>query len=75
MEEYKERYERWLSSDAVDEATKEELRGIQDDEKEIQERFYKDLEFGTAGLRGVIEAGANRMNVYTVRPKTQELAE
>lgn len=55
MEEYKERYERWLSSDAVDEATKEELRGIQGDEKEIQERFYKDLEFGTAGLRGVIE--------------------
>lgn len=74
MEEYKERYERWLSSDAVDEATKEELRGIQGDEKEIQERFYKDLEFGTAGLRGVIEAGANRMNVYTVRRATQGLA-
>ena len=74
MEEYKERYERWLSSDAVDETTKEELCGIQDDEKEIQERFYKDLEFGTAGLRGVIEAGANRMNVYTVRRATQGLA-
>lgn len=52
MEEYRERYERWLSSEAVDEATKEELRAIASDEKEIQERFYKDLEFGTAGLRG-----------------------
>ena len=74
MEEYKERYERWLSSEAVDEATKEELRSIAGNEKEIQERFYKDLEFGTAGLRGVIEAGANRMNVYTVRRATQGLA-
>ncbi len=73
MEEYKERYERWLSSEAVDEATKEELRSIAGNE-EIQERFYKDLEFGTAGLRGVIEAGANRMNVYTVRRATQGLA-
>lgn len=74
MEEYKERYERWLSSEAVDDATKEELRSIAGNEKEIQERFYKDLEFGTAGLRGVIEAGANRMNVYTVRRATQGLA-
>ena len=74
MEEYRERYERWLSSEAVDEATKEELRAIASDEKEIQERFYKDLEFGTAGLRGVIEAGANRMNVYTVRRASQGLA-
>lgn len=74
MEEYRKRYERWLSSAAVDEATKRELQSIASDEKEIQERFYKDLEFGTAGLRGVIEAGANRMNVYTVRRATQGLA-
>ena len=74
MEEYRERYERWLASDAVDEATKAELLAIAGDEKEIQERFYKDLEFGTAGLRGVIAAGANRMNVYTVRRATQGLA-
>ncbi len=74
MEEYKKRYERWLTSDAVDEKTKAELQSISGDEKEIQDRFYKDLEFGTAGLRGVIAAGDNRMNVYTVRRATQGLA-
>ena len=74
MEEYRERYERWLSSEAVDEATKEELRAIAGDEGEIKERFYKDLEFGTAGLRGVIGAGTNRLNIYTVRKATQGLA-
>lgn len=73
MSEYKERYQRWLSSNAIDEATKEELRAIADDEKEIEERFYQDLEFGTGGLRGVIAAGTNRMNVYTVRRATQGL--
>ena len=71
MEEYKKRYGRWLASDAVDEKTKAELQSISGDEKEIQDRFYKDLEFGTAGLRGVIAAGDNRMNVYTVRRATQ----
>ena len=54
--------------------TKEELRAIADDENEIKERFYMDLEFGTAGLRGVIGAGVNRMNIYTVRRATQGLA-
>ncbi len=68
-------YERWLSSDAVDSATKEELIAIKDNDNEIKERFYKDLEFGTAGLRGIIGAGSNRMNIYTVRLATQGLAE
>ena len=57
----------WLESDYMDEATKEELRQIAGDEKEIEERFYTELEFGTAGLRGIIGAGCNRMNEYTVR--------
>ena len=65
--DYKEIYEEWLSNPYFDEATKEELRSIKDDDKEIKERFYKDLEFGTAGLRGVIGAGINRMNIYVVR--------
>lgn len=71
---YKEVYEEWLSNPCFDEATKEELRAIRDDEKEIEDRFYKDLEFGTAGLRGVIGAGTNRMNMYTVGKATQGLA-
>jgi phosphoglucomutase len=71
---YKDYYEQWLNSDYMDEATKEELRGIAGDEKEIEERFYTELEFGTAGLRGVIGAGMNRMNEYTVRKATQGLA-
>lgn len=72
--EYKEMYQEWLNNPYFDEATKTELRNIAGDEKEIEERFYMDLEFGTAGLRGVIGAGTNRMNVYTVRKATQGLA-
>lgn len=60
--DYREIYKDWLENPYFDEATKAELRGIADDEKEIEERFYMDLEFGTAGLRGVIGAGTNRMN-------------
>lgn len=71
---YKEMYQEWLNNPYFDEATKAELRNIVGDEKEIEERFYMDLEFGTAGLRGVIGAGTNRMNVYTVRKATQGLA-
>ena len=72
--EYKSIYESWLQNPYFDEATKKELESIKDDENEIKERFYKDLEFGTAGLRGIIGAGTNRMNVYTVRKATQGLA-
>lgn len=75
MKDYMKIYEEWLDNPYFDEATKEELRSIRDDEKEIEERFYMDLEFGTAGLRGVIGAGVNRMNVYTVRRATQGLAD
>lgn len=71
---YQERYREWLENSYFDENTKEELRGIEQDEKEIEERFYRDLEFGTAGLRGIIGAGTNRMNIYTVRKATQGLA-
>ncbi len=72
--EYRERYEGWLNDPYFDDATKEELRSIANDDNEIKERFYKDLEFGTAGLRGIIGAGTNRMNIYTVRKATQGLA-
>lgn len=72
--EYKKVYQEWLDNPYFDEATKVELKEIANDEKEIKERFYTDLEFGTAGLRGVIGAGTNRMNVYTVRKATQGLA-
>ncbi len=71
---YREKYQEWLENPCFDEATKAELRGIAGDEKEIEERFYTELEFGTAGLRGVIGAGTNRMNIYTVRKATQGLA-
>ena len=74
MMEYRETYESWLNNPYFDEETKSELRNIADDDKEIKERFYKDLEFGTAGLRGVIGAGTNRMNIYVVRKTTQGLA-
>lgn len=70
----RETYEFWLENSYFDEDTKKELRGIAEDEKEIEERFYKDLEFGTGGLRGIIGAGTNRMNIYTVRKATQGLA-
>ena len=71
---YREMYESWLSNPYFDKDTKEELKSIANDDKEIEDRFYMDLEFGTAGLRGVIGAGTNRMNVYTVRKATQGLA-
>lgn len=72
--EYKARYEAWLSNPYFDGDTKAELESIKEDENEIKERFYTDLEFGTAGLRGIIGAGTNRMNIYTVRKATQGLA-
>lgn len=72
--EYRERYEDWMNNPYFDEATREELKKIADDDNEIKERFYKDLEFGTAGLRGIIGAGTNRLNIYTVRKATQGLA-
>ena len=71
---YKELYNDWLTNPCFDDETKAELASISEDEKEIKERFYKELEFGTAGLRGIIGAGVNRMNVYTVRKATQGLA-
>ncbi len=74
MEEYRKAYEYWLNDPYFDEKTKEELRSVADNEEEIKERFHKDLEFGTGGLRGIIAAGSNRMNVYTVRRATQGLA-
>ena len=69
-----ERYQLWLNSPDIDESTKEELRGIANDPQEIEERFYTELEFGTAGLRGILGAGDNRMNVYNVRRATEGLA-
>ena len=72
--DYKEVYEQWIANPYFDEATKEELKSIAEDENEIKERFYMDLEFGTAGLRGIIGAGTNRMNIYVVRRATQGLA-
>ena len=71
---YMEEYKRWCESPEFDEGTKKELERIKNDEKEIEDRFYKELEFGTAGLRGVIGAGTNRMNRYTVGKATQGLA-
>ncbi|MBR3037310.1 MAG: phospho-sugar mutase [Clostridia bacterium] len=70
----KERYELWLNSPDIDEQTKAELRSIRDDAHEIEERFYTELEFGTAGLRGILGAGDNRMNIYNVRKATEGLA-
>lgn len=70
---YKEKYKSWLNSSIISEEIKDELRNIKDD-KEIEDRFYKDLEFGTGGLRGVIGAGTNRMNIYTVSKATQGFA-
>ncbi|CCY53661.1 phosphoglucomutase/phosphomannomutase alpha/beta/alpha domain II [Coprococcus sp. CAG:782] len=71
---YKAIYEQWLNNPLFSQETKDELLAIKDDEKEIEERFYCDLVFGTAGLRGIIGAGTNRMNVYVVRKATQGLA-
>lgn len=72
--DYMENYKEWLENPYFDEETKKELKSIEGDEQEIKERFYADLEFGTAGLRGIIGAGTNRMNMYTVRKATQGLA-
>ncbi|MDR1000943.1 MAG: phospho-sugar mutase [Clostridiales bacterium] len=71
--DYKQEYEHWLNDKAVDADTKAELLALADD-AEIRERFYKNLEFGTGGLRGILGAGSNRMNIYTVRKATQGLA-
>lgn len=72
--DYRKRYEEWLSNPYFDEATRAELAAIEGDDNEIKERFFKDLEFGTGGLRGILGAGVNRMNLYTVRRATQGLA-
>lgn len=74
MEDYRKAYEEWLSNPYFDEATKAELKAIEHDDNEIKERFYTELEFGTAGLRGIIGAGTNRMNQYVVQKATQGLA-
>lgn len=74
MENYIEKYNNWLNSPIIDEETKEELLNLKNNDNEIKERFYKDLEFGTAGLRGILGAGTNRMNKYTVGKATQGLA-
>lgn len=71
---YQEQFNFWVEDSYFDDATKQELLAIRNDEKEIEDRFYKELEFGTGGLRGVIGAGTNRMNIYTVRKATQGLA-
>ena len=75
MDHCKELYARWLVQPALDDAVRQELVGIADDDAAITDRFYRDLEFGTGGLRGVIGAGTNRMNLYTVRKATQGLAD
>lgn len=72
--DYRQEYETWCSDDYFDEKTKEELKALEGNEGEIEDRFYRKLEFGTGGLRGVIGAGTNRMNIYTVRQATQGLA-
>ena len=74
MDDYNKKYNEWLNNPDFDEETKAELKSIEGNEEEIKDRFYKDLEFGTAGLRGVIGAGTNRMNKYTVGKATQGLA-
>ena len=71
---YMDRYESWLNSAFIDAQTKEVLRKMEGDEKEIEDCFYKDLDFGTGGLRGVIGVGTNRLNIYTIRKATQGLA-
>ena len=72
---YREAYEKWLKEFADDKKTAAELASIAGDEKEIEDRFYTGLSFGTAGMRGVLGAGENRMNVYTVRKATRGLAD
>ena len=72
--DYRKNYQHFLEDPAIDEATRQELAALTD-EKEIEDRFYKELEFGTAGLRGIMGAGLNRMNVYIVGRATQGLAD
>ncbi|MBF4805322.1 MAG: phospho-sugar mutase, partial [Pseudoleptotrichia goodfellowii] len=72
--EFMEKYEYWLNSDSVDEKDKEELKSLKDDPKEIEDRFFKDLSFGTGGIRGVRGIGTNRINKYVIRKATQGLA-
>ena len=72
--DFRAEYEKWCTDPYFDEATKAELKALNGNDKEIEDRFYRTLEFGTAGLRGVIGAGTNRMNIYTVRQATQGLA-
>ena len=74
MEDYRVRYQQWLEDPFIDEETKAELRSIADNETEIKERFFKELEFGTGGLRGIIGNGSNRLNQYTVGKASQGLA-
>ena len=73
--EFLKEYRRWMEQKLEDETLAKELREIEGQEKEISDRFYTDLEFGTAGLRGVLGAGTNRMNIYTVRRATQAYAD
>jgi len=75
MNDYMKEYDYWLTSDTFDSETRKELENIKGDENEIKDRFFKNLEFGTGGLRGVIGAGTNRMNIYTVRKASQGLAD
>ncbi|MBR5225263.1 MAG: phospho-sugar mutase, partial [Clostridia bacterium] len=72
---YREQYEAWLRDFANDEATVAELKALEGDEKEIEDRFYTELSFGTAGMRGVLGAGTNRMNLYNVRRATKGFAD
>ena len=74
MADYKKTYERWLESDAINDETRAELESLKGNDKEIEERFYRELEFGTAGMRGIIGAGTNRMNIYNVRRATTGVA-
>lgn len=74
MSDYKTTYERWLNSPSINEETRQELLSIKDNEKEIEDRFYKELEFGTGGIRGIMGAGTNRMNIYNVRRATMGIA-
>ncbi|MBR3644282.1 MAG: phospho-sugar mutase, partial [Parasporobacterium sp.] len=73
--DYRELYEQWINDPAIDEETKNELKSLEGNEAEIKDRFFQELEFGTAGLRGVIGAGTNRMNKYTVAKATQGLSD
>lgn len=72
--DYKSKYNEWLANDYFSDAFRQELKSIKDNEKEIEERFYKDLEFGTGGMRGVIGAGTNRINEYVIRKASQGFA-